>query len=125
ENPGANPQTLQDAGADVTDADTYVQQNGMCSESLWPYDPTNFDQKPGGAMVKDALKHKIASARLIPIDQNLINSIETTVLGGQPVLIAISVYNSFEGDGPAASGMIPIPKPVSYNDPNDPKVLIW
>jgi hypothetical protein len=121
ENPGTNPSTLGDTGADVTDADSYVQKNGVCSDSLWPYNISTFDQTPSADMVADALKHKITSSKVIPIDQNLLTNIETVVNSGSPVLTAISVYQSFEGNGPSQTGMIPIPNPVNYNDPNDPQ----
>lgn len=121
ENPGADPSTLGDTGADVTDAESCVQANGVCSDSLWPYDITTFDQTPTPEMISDAANHKITGSAGISIDANLASAIESAVASGIPVLTAVSVYQSFEGADPAQTGMIPIPTPVNWNDPNDPQ----
>jgi hypothetical protein len=120
ENPGQNPQKLGDTGGDVVDGMGYVQKNGICSDTLWPYNIAIDDQKPTTAMTSDAAKHKIKSYYTIPINSALISTLESVVSSGSPVCIAIAVYNSFESQQCASSGMVPLPTPTNYNDPNDP-----
>ena len=110
-----------DSGADVVDGESWAQQRGICSESLWPYDTTKVDDIPPSCCDDDASQHKIAGYATIPIDSNLIAAIESSILDKKPVNIAISVYQSFEGSGPAATGVIPLPGPIQYNNPSDPR----
>jgi len=119
ENPNITPSQLPDSGGDVVDGLGYVQKNGICSESLFPYVMQNFDNAPTQAAIDDAKNHKIKGYNTLTIDENILNSIKTVIASGKPVLFAIAVYNSFESDDVAQTGMVPVPTPLNYNDPND------
>lgn len=101
ENPNIDPSTLGDTGADVADGCNYVQNNGVCSEDLFSYDITQFDTPPSAEACADAPNHKIVSYSQISV-----TDIKHYLLEKQPVLVAISVYQSFED---ATNGVIPMP----------------
>jgi C1A family cysteine protease len=124
EDPNAPPLSLGDTGADVSDLESFAISNGICSESLWPYDPSLLDQNSTADMIADAALHKISSSYALTIDNNLITSIENVIAAGSPVLIAINVYDSFEADSTTESGIIPIPDTSSEQLLGGHEVLI-
>jgi len=118
---GTDRSTMADTGGDVIDAESYVKTHGVCSEHLFPYNIKKFDAKPSHAAIEDAKKHKISGYATIPVDENLTTAIESHIAAGWAVLIAVSLYKSFESDEVAKSGMVPLPNPQTYNDPKDPQ----
>jgi len=98
-----------DVGADIIDGLQYAYLKGVCSETLWPYNILNFSLKPIKICDDDALNHKISSYITIPINNNLLNNIRKVICNKQPVQIAVSVYDSFELNSVAASGLVPLP----------------
>jgi C1A family cysteine protease len=98
-----------DAGADIIDGEQYVYSRGICSETSWPYDISQFAVPPSSICDIEATNHKIAAYQTIPINSNLLNNIRKVICNKQPVQIAISVYDSFESDYVATSGLVPIP----------------
>lgn len=98
-----------DSGADVIDGEHFTQLYGICSESEWPYIPTNFAIEPPENCNVTASTHKITSYKVINIDANLITNIKTSIVNNQPVLIAISIYDSFESRTVAMTGIVPLP----------------
>ena len=130
EDPKHNQKDLSDTGGDVVDGVSYIQQFGVCQESLWPYDDTNeqtkpnlssypYDTPPKSDYKTDASKHKISTYHTIPIDEELVNNIKQSIVNKTPVLIAVAVYKSFESEITAKTGHVTIPNPLNYNDPND------
>ena len=59
--------------------------------------------------VADALKHKILGYSNINIDANVIANINHCITNKTPVLIAIMVYDSFESNNTAITGIVSIP----------------
>ena len=99
----------EDAGADVIDGLMYVKSYGICSEGSWPYDITKFAVKPPPECDVEALKYKISSYSVIPINANLLTNIKNAIINKKPVLIAVAVYSSFETITVAKTGMVPLP----------------
>jgi len=99
----------QDAGADVVDGEKFVKLHGICGEKSWPYDITKFAVKPPANCDVEAQQHKISNYSVIPNDANLVTNIKHAILNKQPVLIAVAVYDSFESDVVASTGLVPIP----------------
>lgn len=99
---------------------SFVAKHGMCGENMWP-STVPVDLQPSDAAVADALKHKIKTSRVLLKGENLTANLETIVSGGVPVLATIKIHKSFKSNGPAMTGMIPMPHPVTHDDPNDPK----
>lgn len=98
---------VTDAGADVIDGESYVMHHGICSEKSWPYDVTKFTIQPFVSCNIEAAKYKIKTFQLIQFD--VLNTIKKTIYNKQPVLIAISIYDSFESEHVAKTGIVPMP----------------
>src|SRR5271167_2038866 len=48
----------EDAGAQIHDGIKSIATNGVCPESLWPYDPARFAVKPDAEAYAEAAKEK-------------------------------------------------------------------
>jgi C1A family cysteine protease len=99
-----------DSGAEVTDGESYVQKHGICSETSWPYDIKQYKVTPPSSCDHEAKDHKISSYRTIPINDQLLTNIKQSIVNQVPVLIAISVYESFDSNETAQTGLVTIPK---------------
>jgi len=100
----------EDSGADVIDGESYVQYYGICSEDSWPYDIEKYTVQPPVSCDQEALDHKISSYRTIPLNSSLLTNIKKTINSQIPVMIAIAVYESFESQSTAQTGVVTIPK---------------
>lgn len=97
----------QDSGGEIRDVVKAMAQWGVCPEALCPYDPDKFAEKPSAAAYAAALPHKISQyARVTSLQQ-----MKQTLANGTPIIFGIYVYESFESDAVAASGMVPVPGP--------------
>jgi len=104
----------EDAGADVVDGEAYVQTNGICSESLWPYNITQYATRPPASCFSAAPQHKIKSFQvLMQTGAALVTAMQTQLNARQPLLIAIAVYDSFMSDSVASTGWVPVPDMVN------------
>jgi len=98
--------TGQDSGASIRDTIRAMARWGLCSESIWPYDICRFDKKPASKCYAEAKKHLIvAYQRLYTLDEML-----GCLADGFPFEFGFSVYESFESDQVARTGLVPMPK---------------
>lgn len=104
----------EDSGADVTDGESYVKVKGICSEDLYPYDISKFTDAPTKEAYNEAEKYKIQSYNVLN-NSDLVNEIKHSIHNKQPVLIAITVYDSFETEEVAKTGKVPIPDMTKEN----------
>jgi C1A family cysteine protease len=95
-----------DAGASIRDGIKSVATQGVCSEAEWPYDMAKFATRPDQSCYQDALKFRAVLYE--SVDQDL-TQIKTALATGRGLVIGISVYDSFESDAVAASGVVPLP----------------
>ena len=98
--------TDQDAGAEIRDGIKTLVKWGVCAESLWPYDISKFTQKPSLEAYSDAVKHK--ALQYSSVDQTE-NAITHALAAGHPVVFGITIYDSFESDEVAKTGLVPMP----------------
>src|SRR5579871_1212848 len=97
-----------DAGAQIRDGIKSVSKQGAPPESDWPYDIAKFTQKPPAAAYQDALKNRAVSyQRLV---QNLVQ-MRGCLASGFPFVFGFSVYESFESQQVAQTGVVPMPGP--------------
>ncbi len=98
----------KDNGAQSRDIGQVMTTYGLCLDSLDPYsdDPAKFAIPPTDAMKADAKTRLIQSYYGVP-DLNGIKQV--LALKSQPVLIGITVYESFESDEVAKTGIVPMP----------------
>lgn len=95
----------QDAGAMIRDGIKSVAKQGACSESEWPYDISRFAVKPPKKCYTDALQHQALSyQRVLGLTQ-----MKTSLAAGYPVVFGFLVYESFESQEVADTGVMPMP----------------
>lgn len=95
-----------DNGSTVRDANKALAQYGVCSEALWPYNVSMVFHKPAKSDYKAALPNRIT--QYSRVTQTLL-SMKATLAGGLPIQIGFTVYDSFESDAVAQTGIVPMP----------------
>lgn len=95
-----------DSGAQVRDGIKVVAKEGDCPETEWPYDITKFADKPSAKCFKDALKYKAVQYQRVV--QNL-NQMKGCLASGYPFVYGFTVYESFESQAVANTGIVPMP----------------
>lgn len=96
----------EDAGAMIRDGVKTINTNGVCPETEWPYAVTKFATKPPTNCFTDALKHKAVSYQRVNQD---LTSMRSCLASGYGFVVGFTVYESFESDAVAASGVVPMP----------------
>lgn len=96
----------EDAGAEIRDGVKSVNKQGACAESLWPYDISRFTVKPSQACYAAAKQHKTVSYQRVL--QNL-TQMKACLASGSPIIFGFTVYESFESDAVAQTGIVPTP----------------
>jgi C1A family cysteine protease len=101
--------TIQsDAGAEIRDGIKSIAQYGVCPESYWPYDIRKFANKPPKTAYKSALLHQAVTYRRV---SQTVADLKACLASGIPVVIGFSVYESFESDEVARTGVLNMPAP--------------
>jgi C1A family cysteine protease len=95
-----------DAGAEIRDGVKSVNKYGVPPEADWPYDIKKFAVKPSAKAYSDALKTKAVSYQAINQD---VNSMKSCIAGGYGFVFGFTVYESFESDAVANTGIMPMP----------------
>jgi C1A family cysteine protease len=95
-----------DSGAQIRDGIKSVGQQGDCPETEWPYNIANFAQKPPAKCYTDALKYKAVQYQSVL--QN-VNQMKGCLASGYPFVFGFTVYDSFESQPVAQTGVVPMP----------------
>jgi C1A family cysteine protease len=95
-----------DSGAQIRDGIKSVAQWGDCPESEWPYDINQFATQPPQLCYTDAAKHLALVYE--SIDQDL-NDFRSCLAAGFPFVFGFTVYESFESESVAQTGIVPLP----------------
>jgi len=121
-----NGDTGEDAGATLRDAIKSLLYYGACKESTWPYVESQALVQPSEAAYAEAREHKIS--KYYAFDD--LEHIKHSLAAGYPVIFGITLFQSFESDEVAQSGLVPMPRPrekclgghalmmVGYDDAN-------
>ena len=95
-----------DAGAMIRDGIKSIAKQGMCPEKQWPYTMTKFTRKPTQACYKEAQKHQAVSyQRLV----QTLTQLKGCLAAGDPFVFGFTVYESFESQEVAKTGVVPMP----------------
>jgi len=95
----------EDSGAEIRDGMKVLNEIGVCPEVDWPYDVSTFTNPPTDQNMKEAADYKIGEYhRVTSLEQ-----LKAALAQGSPVVIGIQVYESFESDAVAKSGIVPMP----------------
>ena len=98
----ARDDQTQDTGCSVRDIMAAGAKQGLCSESLWPYNTANICVRPPDAAFVEgkgylALKYTASQS---------LDEVRSVIAHGYPVVFGTAVYPSFES---APGGVIPAP----------------
>jgi C1A family cysteine protease len=96
-----------DCGAQIRDGIKTVNTQGVCHESLWPYDVARFAQEPPAGCYSEARGHKALLYRRLAQE---LNPMRGCLASGYPFVFGFTVHDSFESDQVAASGIVPMPQ---------------
>jgi C1A family cysteine protease len=102
-----DPLPLEDNGSSLRTGIKCLAKWGVCTSADWPYIPSKFNIRPSIKAYNDALKSK--AIQYYSVAQNLLQ-LQTCLSGGFPVVFGFTVYQSFESDAVAATGIVPMPK---------------
>lgn len=95
-----------DDGAEIRDGFKSIATQGVCPEVVWPYDISQFAVKPDDLCYQDALLN--TAMQYLPVTQDL-NHIKACLADGYRLAFGISVFDSFESDEVAKTGIVPTP----------------
>lgn len=99
-----------DAGAEIRDGIKAINKWGCCFETTWPYVISKFTNKPPAPAYSQAKTHLFRQyQRLTTLDQY-----RSCLASGYPFVFGFSVYDSFESDTVAKTGVVPMPKSDEY-----------
>lgn len=97
--------TSEDSGAEIRDGIKVVNKQGACPESTWPYVARRFAQKPNLLAYDEALDCEAVQYEALTD----LYSMKACLAGGLPFVFGIEVYESFESDAVAKTGVVPMP----------------
>lgn len=98
----------EDSGAEIRDGIKSLVQYGVCKESLCKYNIAKFTKKPTKTAYADALKRKITLYAKV---EQTKTAIKQAIASGYPIIFGFTVYESFESETVAKTGLVPMPKP--------------
>ncbi|MDE3058467.1 MAG: C1 family peptidase [Bacteroidota bacterium] len=96
-----------DSGAQLRDGIKTLTKLGVCPEKEWSYNIAKFSVKPTAKCYKDALQHKITSYHRILTLEDM----RMCLADGFPFVFGFTVYESFESQNVARTGIVAMPKP--------------
>jgi C1A family cysteine protease len=96
-----------DSGAEIRDGIKSINTIGVCPETVWPYDISKFTQKPKQVCYNIARNHKtLQYKRILP----KLEQIKSGLANGYPIVFGFTVYESFESQKTADTGIVKMPK---------------
>ena len=118
-----------DAGANLRDGFKVINSHGVCYESQWPYDISQFTERPWPKCYATANTIKCLQylalnpqsvayfphnpdSPLPSMETNYALQLRQCLADGYPFVYGFTVYDSFESDSVAASGIVNLPAPA-------------
>ena len=105
----------KDSGAQIRDGIKSINKYGVCDEHHWIYDPIKFNIKPPNTIYDEAKLAKAVSYARIDFSQDKTISsrvahLKKVLQSGFPFVFGFMVYESFESQNVAKTGIVPMPK---------------
>jgi len=97
-----------DAGAQIRDGIKTVVAQGVCLEKTWPYNIARFTQRPPAKAYREGLGFQAVSYARVPRD---LATMKNCLASKTPFVFGFSVYDAFESDAVASSGILNMPGP--------------
>lgn len=98
----------QDSGAMLRDGIRTLARLGVCTESKWPYDIKKFARRPTLACYIEAQRYQITSYQRI----DTVDEMRSCLADGFPFVFGFTVYESFESQDVANTGVVNMPGPT-------------
>jgi C1A family cysteine protease len=95
-----------DCGAQLRDGIKSVGSEGACPETMWPYVEEMFSVRPPAKCYQYAKLHPAVQYARVNQDAG---QMKACLAAGYPFVFGFTVYESFEGDDVAKSGMVQMP----------------
>ena len=95
-----------DSGAMIRDGIKSVAQQGVCAEPMWPYVEAKFADCPTAQCYKAGKSHPAVEYRRVAQD---VGEMKACLAAGYPFVFGFTVYESFESDLVAHTGIAPMP----------------
>jgi C1A family cysteine protease len=120
-----------DSGAVIRDGIKVVNSDGVCPETLWPYDVGMFAVKPPKRCYVAATVDKAVQYEAI----QTLGDLKDAIASNLAVVFGFTVYQSFESQSVAQTGVMPMPKrgeatvgghavlAVGYSDPKSQLIV--
>jgi C1A family cysteine protease len=96
----------QDSGAQIRDGVKSVATLGAPPETDWPYNIAKFAQRPPAKAYQDAKLDIVSSYSRVLQD---LTQMRGCLASGYPFVVGFSVYQSFESQKVATTGIVPMP----------------
>lgn len=96
----------EDSGAQIRDGIKSINIIGVCSEKDWDYNIDKFTVKPSDECYEFATHHKSVCYRRVI--QN-IEQLNEALHNGFPIVFGFAVFESFESEIVATTGIVPMP----------------
>lgn len=98
-----------DAGGEIRDGIKSVASLGFADENSWPYVEAKFTVKPPQVAYDTAVKHKALT--YMSLDNTKLDELKSCLAAGFPFVFGFTVYDGFESDEVAKSGVLNMPGP--------------
>ncbi len=95
-----------DAGAEIRDGIKSAANKGVAHESLWPYIIRKYRTRPAIEVYKDAINFEALEYARVEISAA---ALKAAIAEGHTPIIGLTLYESFESDAVAKTGMVPMP----------------
>lgn len=97
----------EDSGAQISTGVKVLSHIGVVPESQWSYNIHKFTVAPPHSCEDTAKNHKVT--KYYRITSNSIDQVKQALLNHYTVVFGIQVYESFESDIVATTGIVPLP----------------
>ncbi|MDQ2864458.1 MAG: C1 family peptidase [Bacteroidota bacterium] len=98
-----------DSGAYIRDGIKSLNTTGICPETDWKYDVNKFTEKPPQKCYDEALTATVKSYQRL--NNTNLTQLQGCLSEGYPFVFGFTVYESFESQEVAKTGMMPMPLP--------------
>jgi C1A family cysteine protease len=110
-----------DAGAFLSDGVLSLVQTGVCPEKDWPYIENKFAVQPTPKCYADASLNKVVKDHNV---SQTLGQMKACLQAGQPFVVGMSVYETFESIAVARTGLVPMPDLVNEENYGGHAVLV-
>ena len=97
-----------DAGAQIRDGIKCAVNQGACNEMTWPYNIAQFTKQPPAAAYQEAKKYQVTSYSRVT---QTLSQLKGCLANGYPFVFGFTVYESFESQQVAQTGVMTMPAP--------------